>query len=169
MRAASEKLLIAAVEERLAKIDALLDMAQRMLDQQQGATEGTVHAIVDLHERVTRVEAWRARTSPEWTPPARKADGTGMRGDFDEDEDDGEVEVMTGCAEAPTAVGAESTAALTKLLQWTLDNVYTIARREANRDDPRGRWGHVLRLCEKAGCQGRGVFVDESCRNSTEV
>jgi hypothetical protein len=43
---------------------------------------------------------------------------------------------------------------------WVLDNIYTIARREAARDDPRGRWGHVLRLCEKVGCQGRGVLRD---------
>jgi len=45
-------------------------------------------------------------------------------------------------------------------LRWTLDNIYTVARREAQRDDPRGRWGHVLRLCEAMGCQGRGVLKD---------
>jgi hypothetical protein len=44
-------------------------------------------------------------------------------------------------------------------LRWVLDNVYTIARREAARDDPRGRWGHVLRLCEKVGCVSRVVGV----------
>lgn len=45
---------------------------------------------------------------------------------------------------------------------WVLDNIYTIARREASRPDgdPRGRWAHVLRLCEKVGCQGRGVLRD---------
>jgi hypothetical protein len=53
-------------------------------------------------------------------------------------------------------------------LQWTLDNVYTMARRELNRLEPYAtpdtlaieRWGHVLRLCEKAGCQSRGVLRD---------
>lgn len=45
--------------------------------------------------------------------------------------------------------------------QWTLDNIYTIARREALREyDPRGRWGHVMRLCEAIGCQPRGVLRD---------
>jgi hypothetical protein len=54
------------------------------------------------------------------------------------------------------------------VLQWTLDNVYTIARRElhrATRQDHEASartvemWGHVVRLCEKAGCQGRTVGV----------
>ena len=53
-------------------------------------------------------------------------------------------------------------------LQWTLDNIYTMARRELNRLQPYAvpdtlaieRWGHVLRLCEKVGCQGRGVLRD---------
>jgi len=52
-------------------------------------------------------------------------------------------------------------------LQWTLDNIYTIARREVNRlhipmttERYQERWGHVLRLCEQAGCQGRGVLSD---------
>ena len=49
---------------------------------------------------------------------------------------------------------------MTDRLQWTLDNIYTIARREAGKDDPRGRWGHVVRLCEEAGCQPRGVLRD---------
>jgi hypothetical protein len=43
---------------------------------------------------------------------------------------------------------------------WVLDNIYTIARREIKRGDERGTWGHVLRLCEKVGCQGRGVLRD---------
>jgi hypothetical protein len=43
---------------------------------------------------------------------------------------------------------------------WVLDNIYTIARREIRRGDERGSWGHVLRLCEKVGCQGRGVLRD---------
>lgn len=54
-----------------------------------------------------------------------------------------------------------------KGLQWTLDNVYTIARRELRRlerlaytDEERDGWRHVIRLCEKAGCQGRGVLRD---------
>ena len=57
-------------------------------------------------------------------------------------------------------------------LQWTLDNIYTIARRKLRRlerDLPSSdrlaaeeavAWGHVLRLCEKAGCQSRGVLRD---------
>lgn len=58
--------------------------------------------------------------------------------------------------------------------QWTLDNIYTIARREIRRLGPddqgqrseptvgrsREMWSHVLRLCEKAGCQSRGVLRD---------
>lgn len=47
-----------------------------------------------------------------------------------------------------------------RLLQWTLDNIFTIARRELRHGDPRDRWGHILRLCEEAGCQGRGVLRD---------
>ena len=55
-----------------------------------------------------------------------------------------------------------------ELRRWTLDNIYTIARRELNRLQPYvipdtlaiERWGHVLRLCEKAGCQPRGVLRD---------
>jgi hypothetical protein len=43
-------------------------------------------------------------------------------------------------------------------MQWVLDNIYTIARREMNKADPRGRWAHIFRLCEQAGCQGRGVL-----------
>lgn len=44
-------------------------------------------------------------------------------------------------------------------LRWTLDNIYTIARREVSgRHDPRERWRHVLRLCEAVGCQPRGVL-----------
>jgi hypothetical protein len=45
-------------------------------------------------------------------------------------------------------------------LEWALDNIYTIARREARRGDPRSRWGHVIRLCEDAGCRPRGVLRD---------
>lgn len=48
--------------------------------------------------------------------------------------------------------------ALIKAMQWTLDNIYTIARREANRVSPHPKWAHVLRLCEKVGCQPRGVL-----------
>jgi hypothetical protein len=57
-----------------------------------------------------------------------------------------------------------------RALQWTLDNIYTIARREVRRLERAGaaeiesvsgdRWGHVLRLCESAGCQGCGVLRD---------
>lgn len=57
-----------------------------------------------------------------------------------------------------------------KQLQWALDNIYTIARRELRRLERAGaseiesvagdRWGHVVRLCEQAGCQGRGVLRD---------
>lgn len=43
---------------------------------------------------------------------------------------------------------------------WVLDNIYTIARRELRHGDPRGMWGHVIRLCEKTGCIGRGVLRD---------
>lgn len=59
--------------------------------------------------------------------------------------------------------------------QWALDNIYTIARRrmkalnlEKNRQDidallisERGMWAHVQRLCEKAGCEPRGVLRDD--------
>src|SRR6185436_10186562 len=45
-------------------------------------------------------------------------------------------------------------------LLWTLDNVYTIARRELRRGDPREMWGHIIRLCEKVGCKPRGVLRD---------
>ena len=47
---------------------------------------------------------------------------------------------------------------------WTLDNIYTIARRETAKEDAdkdsRGRWLGVLRLCEALGCQPRGVLKD---------
>jgi hypothetical protein len=45
-------------------------------------------------------------------------------------------------------------------MRWTLDNIYTSARRELRKGDPRGMWGHVIRLCEKVGCQSRGVLRD---------
>lgn len=53
--------------------------------------------------------------------------------------------------------------------RWALDNIYTMARRELNRlQQPYAvpdtlaieRWRHVLQLCEKVGCQGRGVLKD---------
>lgn len=51
--------------------------------------------------------------------------------------------------------------------QWTLDNIYTMARRELHRLQPIAvqslaieRWGHVLRLCEQVGCRSRGVLRD---------
>lgn len=57
-----------------------------------------------------------------------------------------------------------------KHLRWALDNVFTLARRELRRLERAGateiesvsgdRWGHVLRLCEQAGCQSRGVLRD---------
>jgi hypothetical protein len=50
-----------------------------------------------------------------------------------------------------------------KRAQRTLDNIYTMARREARRQQHELRpemWGHVLRLCEQAGCQPRGVLRD---------
>jgi hypothetical protein len=51
---------------------------------------------------------------------------------------------------------------------WVLDNIFTIARREIVRlelkENPNlttlDRWRHVLRLCEKVGCKGRGVLRD---------
>lgn len=44
-------------------------------------------------------------------------------------------------------------------LRWTLNNIYTIARRRAH---PRlhDAWSDVLRLCEEAGCAVRGVLRD---------
>ncbi len=52
-----------------------------------------------------------------------------------------------------------------ELRSWTLDNVFTIARREKKRVDSGWplrpeMWAHVLRLCEAAGCQSRGVLRD---------
>lgn len=50
------------------------------------------------------------------------------------------------------------------LLRWTLDNIYTVARREHRRVEG-GKalrpemWAHVLRLCEKTGAQSRTVGV----------
>lgn len=73
---------------------------------------------------------------------------------------------------APSTLAQELRACAegSQMLQWTLDNIYTIARRELNRierpghasmmHDPHARWSHVVRLCEKAGCQGRGVLRD---------
>lgn len=68
--------------------------------------------------------------------------------------------------DAAAAAGAESTAALTTTdrLAWTLDNIYTIARRETARtvaDERADRmFRHVLRLCEQVGCRPRGVLRD---------
>ena len=62
----TEGLIMAALEERMAKIDVLLDMAQRMLEAQQATSEGTSHALVNLHDRVTRLEAWITRQVGEW-------------------------------------------------------------------------------------------------------
>lgn len=48
---------------------------------------------------------------------------------------------------------------------WVLDNIYTIARREARRAESGHplrpeMWAHVIRLCEKVGCHERGVLRD---------
>ncbi len=59
------------------------------------------------------------------------------------------------------------------LNQWTLDNVFTIARRELRRAED-GKplrlemWSHVLRLCEKAGCQERTVGVLRGVETRTD-
>jgi hypothetical protein len=53
-------------------------------------------------------------------------------------------------------------APLCQLGQWVIDNIYTIARRESRREQSKLRpemWGHVLRLCEKAGAHTRTVGV----------
>jgi len=47
-----------------------------------------------------------------------------------------------------------------KLLLWTIDNIYTIARRESRRTELRPEmWAHVIRLCEKVGAKSRTVGV----------
>lgn len=55
--------------------------------------------------------------------------------------------------------------------QWTLDNIYTLARRESKRNNdgkmPRPEmWAHVLRLCEAMGCKERtvGILRDGAAR-----
>jgi hypothetical protein len=60
--------------------------------------------------------------------------------------------------------------------QWTLDNIYTIARRESQRhedgkDARPDMWGHLIRLCEAVGCQARtvGVLRAEPSSNATTV
>jgi hypothetical protein len=60
--------------------------------------------------------------------------------------------------EAKARLAASEAERKVKDMQWTLDNIFTLARREVNKDDPYGRWGHVLRLCERVGCKGRGVL-----------
>jgi hypothetical protein len=50
------------------------------------------------------------------------------------------------------------------LLQWTVDNIFTVARREYRRvEDGKAlrpeMWAHVLRLCEKCGAHTRTVGV----------
>ncbi len=50
------------------------------------------------------------------------------------------------------------------LNQWTLDNVFTIARRELRRVNSGlplrpEMWSHVLRLCEETGCRERTVSL----------
>ncbi len=50
-------------------------------------------------------------------------------------------------------------------LKWTLDNIFTLARRELKRDlkgkPPRTQdmWGHVIRLCTAVGCESRLVGI----------
>jgi hypothetical protein len=47
-----------------------------------------------------------------------------------------------------------------KRLMWTIDNIYTIARRESRRTELRPEmWAHVLRLCEAVGAQTRAVGI----------
>lgn len=86
------------------------------------------------------------------------------------------VQHKRGCPKAPNVLWTERTGCTCGLqalldgpaiepaekeLRWTLDNVYTIARRESLRTELRPEmWGHVLRLCEKVGCQSRGVLRD---------
>ena len=52
-------------------------------------------------------------------------------------------------------------AATDKLLRWTIDNIYTIARREAKRAGASQNWRHVMRLCAAAGAHGLGVLRDD--------
>jgi hypothetical protein len=49
-------------------------------------------------------------------------------------------------------------------LQWVVDNIYTVARREHRRvEDGKplrpDMWAHVLRLCEQVGAQSRTVGI----------
>jgi hypothetical protein len=54
-------------------------------------------------------------------------------------------------------------------LLWVIDNIYTIARRESRREVLRPEmWGHVLRLCEKAGAHERTVGVLRAARPAQE-
>lgn len=63
-------------------------------------------------------------------------------------------------------------------MEWAADNCYTLARRELRRLDretvERGgtgmtpvsvamrTWQHIIRICERAGCQGQGVLREAS-------
>jgi hypothetical protein len=84
-----------------------------------------------------------------------------IKPDMDEN-DGGEIyRWILDLLEKVQAVGQE---APPDKVQWTLDNVFTVARREARRASD-GKplrpemWAHVLRLCEQVGCQERTVGI----------
>lgn len=65
--------------------------------------------------------------------------------------------------EPPARMTLEETLTLTaKNAAWTLDNIYTLARRALKKTPDDEKWGHVLRLCEQPGCRAAGVLRDDT-------
>ena len=85
-------------------------------------------------------------------------------GGWDRSLADDEIEAIALALSTPPASPAATTGADLDRIRWTLDNIYTVARRESRRDKD-GKslrpemWGHILRLCEAAGCRSRTVGV----------
>lgn len=55
---ASEQLIFQAVEERLAKLDELIDATHSMLDASQAATDAMAKTVFELQDRIDALEEW---------------------------------------------------------------------------------------------------------------
>jgi cell division protein FtsB len=55
---ASEQLIFHAVEERLAKLDALIDATHAMMDASQAATDAMARQVFELKDRMELLEEW---------------------------------------------------------------------------------------------------------------
>jgi hypothetical protein len=58
LSAASEQLIFQAVEERLAKLDQLIEATHSMMDASQAATDAMAKTVFELTDRLDLLEEW---------------------------------------------------------------------------------------------------------------